>query len=115
MLRTLICLLLFLFIVTSAFPQATELSHQFRTVETVHLNNPMNAIDVRAIGMGNAQIANGKSYNAMMYNPVLLGNKRFSIKFLGKLTDMPTATYSAADYLSCHIDEFLTASEHEIT
>jgi len=106
MLQTLICLLLSLFIVTSAFPQATELPHQYRTVETIHLKYPINSMDVRAIGMGSTQIANGKTYNAMMYNPSLLGHKRFSIEFLGIQTGMPFATYDAADYLSHHIDEF---------
>lgn len=106
MLRTLIYLLLSLFIATSAFPQATELPHQYRTSKTINLKYPINSIDVRAIGMGNTQIANGKTYNAMMYNPALLGHKRFSIEFLGIQTGMPSATYDAADYLSRHIDEF---------
>ena len=106
MLRTLICLLLSVFIVSGAFPQATELPHQYRTAETIHLKYPINAIDVRAIGMGNTQIANGKTYNAMMYNPALLGHKRFSIEFLGIQAGMPSATYDAANYLSQHIDEF---------
>ena len=106
MLQTLICLLLSVFIVSGAFPQATELPHQYRTAETIHLKYPINAIDVRAIGMGNTQIANGKTYNAMMYNPALLGHKRFSIEFLGIQAGMPSATYDAANYLSQHIDEF---------
>jgi hypothetical protein len=106
MLRTLTCLLLSLFIVSSAFPQATELPHQYRTAETIHLKYPINSIDVRAIGMGNTQIANGKTYNAMLYNPALLGHKRFSIELLGIQAGMPSATYDAANYLSQHIDEF---------
>ena len=106
MLRTLICILLSLLIAASAFPQAIELPHQHKTAETVHLNYPANAMDVRAIGMGNTQIANGKTYNAMMYNPALLGHKRFSIEFLGIQAGMPSATYDAANYLSRHIDEF---------
>jgi len=106
MLRTLICLLLSLSIVSSVFPQATELPHQYRTAETVHLKYPVIAMDVRAIGMGSTQIANGKTYNAMMYNPALLGHKRFSIELLGIQAGMPSATYDAANYLSQHISEF---------
>lgn len=106
MVRTLTCILLSLSIAASAFPQATELPHQYITAETVHLKYPVNSMDVRAIGMGNAQIANGKSYNAMMYNPALLGHKRFSIELLGIQAGMPSATYDAANYLSQHIDEF---------
>lgn len=106
MVRTLTCILLSLSIAASAFPQATELPHQYITAETVHLKYPVNSMDVRAIGMGNTQIANGKSYNAMMYNPALLGHKRFSIELLGIQAGMPSATYDAANYLSQHIDEF---------
>jgi len=106
MLRTLIWLFLFLFILTSAFPQATQLPHQYITAETIDLKYPINSIDVRAIGMGNTQIANGKTFNAMMYNPALLGHKRFSIEFLGIQTGLPSATYDAANYLVQHIDEF---------
>ena len=36
MLRTVICHLLVLFIVTRAFPQAIQLPHQYRTEETIH-------------------------------------------------------------------------------
>lgn len=106
MVRTLICLLLSLFIVSSAFPQITQLPHQYITAETIHLKYPTNSVDVRAIGMGNAQIADGRTYNAMMYNPALLGHKRFSIEFLGIQAGMPSATYDAANYLSQHIAEF---------
>lgn len=106
MLRILICLSLFLFIVKNVFSQATELAHQYKTLETIDRQFPVNAIDVRAIGMGNTQIANGKSFNAMMYNPALLRHERNSIEYFGIQAGMPSATYDAANYLSQHIDEF---------
>ncbi len=88
------------------YPQAIELPHQYKTAETVHLGYPVNALDARAIGMGNAQIANGKQFNAMMYNPASLATSRFSIELLGVQANMSTATYDAANYISQHIDEF---------
>lgn len=106
MLRTLTYLLLSLLIVASAYSQATVLPHQYKTAETIHLKYPINSFDVRAIGMGNAQIACGKTYNAMMYNPALLGHKRYSLELLGIQAGMPAATYDAANYLSQHINEF---------
>lgn len=106
MLRALTCLFLSLFFAANVFPQITVLPHQYKTAETIDLKYPINAFDVRAVGMGNAQIAHGKTYNAMMYNPALLGHKRNSFELFGIQAGMPSASYDAANYLSQHIDEF---------
>ncbi|RQV97366.1 type IX secretion system membrane protein PorP/SprF [bacterium] len=106
MLRTAVYLSVLLFTAQNASPQATQLPHQYKTAETVTLQYPVNSNDVRAIGMGNAQIANGKTFNAMMYNPALLGHARHSIEWFGLQAGMPSATYDAANYLGQHIDEF---------
>ena len=104
--RTLSSLLLILLITASAYPQVTVLPHQYKTSETVHLKYPVNSFDVRANGMGNAQIASGNESDPMMYNPALLGLKKFSLEFLGLQAGMPSASYDAANYLSQHIPEF---------
>jgi len=104
--RTTLILLMLILIATSVFPQAIELPHQYKTAETVNLEYPVNAVDVRAIGMGNAQIACGNRFNAMMYNPALLRHKRFSIEFLGIQTSISASTFDAAHYISQNIDEF---------
>jgi hypothetical protein len=106
MFRTFICLSLFLFIVNNVFTQVIELPHQYITAETINLEYPVNAFDVRAIGMGNTQIANGRTFNAMLYNPALLGHERNSIEYFGIQAGMPPTTYDAVNYLSKHISEF---------
>lgn len=93
-------------LVTSVFSQETKLDPQSRTIQTVHLKFPVNSIDVRAVGMGHTQIANGKHFNAMMYNPALLSYQRNSVEIFGIQAGLPPATYDAADYLSHHIAEF---------
>jgi len=110
MLRMLLCLFLFLSITVNVFSQMVKLDHQYVTAKTVELKYPMNYIDVRALGMGGAHTANGKHFNAMMYNPAMLGHKRSSIEFFGIHTGMPFETYDAADYLVEHIDEFYEAA-----
>ena len=104
MLRTLNCLLLLLFIVTSAFPQETELPHKY--LDTINHKFPINSIDVRAVGMGNTQIANGNTFNAMMYNPAFLGTSKKSFEVFGFQMGMPPTTYDAAFFLLDHMDEF---------
>ncbi|MBN2011520.1 hypothetical protein JW960_19470 [candidate division KSB1 bacterium] len=105
MLRISKFLLINLFLIMNLHAQ-NQSAHVFRTAETIHLSYPVNAEDVRAIGMGNTQIANGKTFNAMMYNPALLGQKRFSVEFVGVQASMPPSTYDAANYLSQHVSEF---------
>jgi len=106
MIRIALSLLIILLSAASALSQITELPHQFITAETVPLSYPVNAFDVRALGMGNAQIANPRAYSGMMYNPALLGQKRYSLEFFGIQAGMPSATYDAANYLSQHVSEF---------
>ncbi len=70
---------------------------------------PSEKVDVKAVGMGKTQIANGKDFNAMMYNPALLSRKRFSIDALSVNVSLPPKTYDAANYLTHHLDEFKDA------
>jgi hypothetical protein len=68
-----------------------------------------NREDVKAIGMGKTQVANGKYFNAMLYNPALLSRSRFTIDAISVGVSMPPETYDAANYLSDHIEEFESA------
>ncbi len=70
---------------------------------------PSEKEDVKAIGMGKTQIANGKDFNAMLYNPALLSRKRFSIDALSVSVSLPPKTYDAANYLVNHLNEFKDA------
>lgn len=67
--------------------------------------NP-NRVDVKAIGMGRTQVANGRGYNAMMDNPALLSKKRFSIDLLGVQASIPQATLDAATFVKDNQDQF---------
>lgn len=70
---------------------------------------PFNKDDVKAIGMGKTQIANGKRFNAMMYNPALLSREKLSIEALSVQLSMPPESYDAVNYVQDHIGEFKEA------
>jgi len=59
-----------------------------------------NRDDVKAIGMGNTQIAVGTRFNAMMYNPALLSHGRVSYEVPGIQAMLPTSTFDAIGFLS---------------
>jgi hypothetical protein len=65
----------------------------------------LNREDVRAIGMGKAQIALGRTFNAMMYNPALLSHAKFNIEALSLNLSLPPQTYEAAYFLKDHIKQ----------
>ena len=65
-----------------------------------------NRMDVKAIGMGKAQVADGRSYNAMMDNPALLARERFTFDLVGLQTSIPVATLDAASFVSDNKGEF---------
>jgi len=70
---------------------------------------PSEKEDIKAVGMGKTQVANGKTFNAMLYNPALLSRKRFSIDALSVNVSLPPKTYDAANYLTHHLQEFKDA------
>ncbi|NOZ63264.1 MAG: hypothetical protein GXO74_16545 [Calditrichaeota bacterium] len=80
------------------------------TANTVDLQYPVNMYNVKAVGMGNTQIALGKNFNAMLYNPAFLGRSKKSFEILGLGGSMPPATYEAAKYLADNMDEFIEAT-----
>ncbi|MGE5436789.1 MAG: hypothetical protein ACM3O3_06140 [Syntrophothermus sp.] len=62
--------------------------------------------DVKAIGMGKTQIANGKYLNGMLYNPAILKRGRTSFEVIGIQASLPPKTYDAANYIQSHRREF---------
>lgn len=83
-----------------------ELPAQYFTLDPFEWHFPMNSEDVKAIGMGNTQIANGSQFNAMMYNPALLGKKKTSFEVFTLQANMPPTTLDAAAFLADNMAEF---------
>lgn len=59
----------------------------------------VNPENVKSIGMGKTQIANGKYFNAMMYNPALLSRKKNTFDVLNLSASMPATTFEAANFV----------------
>ncbi|MBN1350684.1 hypothetical protein JXJ21_14800 [candidate division KSB1 bacterium] len=85
------------------------LQHKNFTAPTIDLDYPINMENIKAIGMGNTQIALGKTFNAMMYNPAFLGRKQTSVEAFGIHASLPPDTYDAAFFLMDNMDEFTEA------
>ncbi len=79
------------------------------TLATTDVPIPVNREDVKAIGMGKTQIADGRSFNAMMYNPALLARPKLAFEAASLQASMPTETFDAANYIADHLSEFKDA------
>ena len=79
------------------------------TANSIDLDYPIEIMNIKAVGMGNTQIALGRQFNAMMYNPAFLGRAKNSVNIFGIGTGMPPDTYDAAWYLEENMDEFMDA------
>jgi hypothetical protein len=88
---------------TKILPEATF------DVAPIPLFVPVNREDVKAIGMGKTQVANGRTFNGMMYNPALLATPKTSIEALTVQASLPPETFDAALFLKDHISEFKDA------
>ena len=71
----------------------------------VHVNRE----DVKAIGMGRAQLAMGTTFTALTYNPALLARTRFALEVPSIQASLPTETYDALFFMKDHIAEFRDA------
>lgn len=83
-----------------------SLPEQTLTAKTVDLAYPVQLEDVRAIGMGNTQVAGRKTFHAMMANPAFLARPDRSFEVFGFTANLPPETYDAAFYLADHMTEF---------
>lgn len=81
---------------------------QDTAIKTASIGVPIspNREDVKAIGMGRTQVADGKTFNAMMYNPALLSRSRTSFDVAGIQASLPPRTFGAISYLSDNKDQF---------
>ena len=70
----------------------------------------MNREDVKAIGMGRAQIAMGTTFTALTYNPALLARERFALEVPSVQASLPTETYDALFFINDHMSEFKDAT-----
>lgn len=66
----------------------------------------VNREDVRAIGMGRAQVAMGNTFMALLYNPALLAHERFALEVPSIQASLPTETYRAMLFLEDNKSEF---------
>jgi hypothetical protein len=66
----------------------------------------VNREDVRAIGMGRAQVAKGNTFMAMLYNPALLAHERFALEVPSVQASLPRETYRAVLFLEGNRSEF---------
>lgn len=79
------------------------------TSETISVPIPENTEDVRSVGMGKTQVANGNNFNAMLYNPALLAKEKLSIEAIGISASLPPETFDAARFLEDHYNDFKQA------
>jgi hypothetical protein len=70
----------------------------------------VNREDVKAIGMGRAQIAMGTTFTALSYNPALLARTRFALEVPSIQASLPTETYDAIFFMKDHMAEFNEAA-----
>ena len=88
---------------------------QHITANKIDLQYPLKMENVKAIGMGNTQVALGRHFNAMMYNPAFLGRKQNQFEIFGLQASLPPDTYDAAFFLKDHLNEFTDAiSLHQV-
>ncbi len=80
------------------------------TAEPTELSFPVSYENVKAVGMGNTQIANGTTFNAMLYNPAFLARSKRTFEVFGMSVGMPPETYDAAWFLADNMDEFIDAT-----
>ncbi|MEK9137667.1 MAG: conjugal transfer protein TraF, partial [Bacteroidota bacterium] len=64
----------------------------------------VNHEDVKAIGMGKSQVANGSVFNAMMYNPALLARTRTDAGIIVQAS-LPPRSFTAIRFLADHFRE----------
>lgn len=90
-------------------PEVVILPEQSITTEAFSLPIPTNKEDVRYVGMGNTGTANGRKFNAMLYNPALLSRNRLAIDAASLNVSLPPKTYEAANFVRNNLNEFKDA------
>jgi hypothetical protein len=78
------------------------------TTDAIKIPMSSNKEDVKAIGMGKTQVANGMQFNAMMYNPALLAHERISFDAPNVQASLPWRSFDALAFLRDHSRQFST-------
>lgn len=89
---------------TVIYPELTVVA------DAVGLPISSNREDVRAIGMGKAQVANGLQMNAMLYNPALLSSDQTRLEIPTVQASLPTKSFEAISFLADNVNEFKTGN-----
>lgn len=76
------------------------------TTDAIPLYNGFMLEDVKAVGMGKTHLANGKGFNAMMYNPALLTNRKFTFDLLKAGFNLPVKTLKTFSWIQDNSDQF---------
>lgn len=85
----------------------------FLSPDVTHWSVPINRDDVKAIGMGNTQVANGKVFNAMEYNPALLAHERTSFDVIQVQASLPLNSFDAFAFLRDNRDQLKTGAFYQ--
>lgn len=93
-------------IALSLFVTCNLLAQTELRTDPISIPVSINYENVKAIGMGKTQFANGTQFNAMLYNPALLVNERTSFDVLGLQASVPTKSLSAVSFLSDNLSQF---------
>ncbi len=84
----------------------TELPPEYLLCPAQAMPVSVNREDVKAIGMGRAQVAFGATFTALTYNPALLSRERFALEVPSVQASLPTETYDAVLFLQKNMREF---------
>ena len=76
------------------------------TLDAIAVQQTPNWSDVKAVGMGKTQLANGRFCNAMLDNPALLSHTNYLYDLFGIQAIFPGATFDAATYVKDNIHQF---------
>jgi len=81
--------------------------------EVTHWSVSINRDDVKAIGMGNTQVADGKTFNAMEYNPALLVHERTAVDVIQIQASLPQNSFNAFSFLRDNKDQLKTGQFYQ--
>jgi hypothetical protein len=79
------------------------------TLGDIDVQQSPNWNNVKSIGMGKTQTADGRFYNGMLANPALLGESRTRIDAFGLQASFPKATFDATSFLKKNMHQFKKA------
>ncbi len=109
-----VVIFIIIFSSTIIFGQGSYYIYNNSTLPDQTLTEPTNIVqrspnfeDVKAVGIGRTQIANGRWFNAMLYNPAFLGDKKKTFDIFGVSASLPPKSFSAAQFLSSNVNNFI--------